>query len=79
MTSMDDEPKDLTPLLDFFATDYLPNPKTEDGDELRLLVTNLTYSSYLGEQVIGELQKVKLPVMDNSFIVISMKKIKNLK
>ncbi len=60
MTSMDDEPKDLTPLLDFFTTDYLPNPKTEEGNELRLLVTNLTYSSYLGQQVIGRITKGKV-------------------
>ena len=76
MTSMDDEPKDLTPLLDFFATDYLPSPKTEEGDELRLLVTNLTYSSYLGQQVIGRITKGKVTKRFKSKVFLLLSEIR---
>jgi len=55
--SMGDESKDLTPLLDFMIQDYCPTPKVEDGEHLKLLVTNLTYSSYLGQQIIGRIQR----------------------
>ena len=55
--SMEDESSDLIPLLDFMIQDYFPTPKTEPGDHLKLLVTNLTYSSYLGQQIIGRIQR----------------------
>jgi GTP-binding protein len=54
---MEDENKDLTPLLDFMASDYFPEPKISEGEDFQLLVTNLTYSSYLGPQVIGRIKR----------------------
>lgn len=44
-------------LLDFIASDYYPEPKIADGENLQLLLTNLTYSSYLGSQVIGRIHR----------------------
>jgi len=55
--NMEDESKDLTPLLDFMIEDYFSTPKIETGENLKLLVTNLTYSNYLGQQVIGRIQR----------------------
>lgn len=44
-------------LLDFIASDYYPEPQIADGENLQLLLTNLTYSSYLGSQVIGRIHR----------------------
>ncbi len=53
-----DEPaKDLTVLLDFMASDYYPVPQFNKETSLKLLVTNLSFSSYLGALVIGRIQE----------------------
>ena len=44
-------------LLDFMASDYYPEPQVAAGDKLQLLLTNLTYSAYLGAQVIGRIHR----------------------
>ena len=57
MKSLDDEQENLTPLLDHMVSDYCPLPKVDQGEGLQLLVTNLTYSSYLGQQLIGRISR----------------------
>ena len=57
MKSMDDAQENLVPLLDHMVGDYCPRPKVDDGEGLQLLVTNLTYSSYLGQQLIGRISR----------------------
>jgi GTP-binding protein len=57
MKSLDDFPENLTPLLDHMVSDYCPVPKVDQGEGLQLLVTNLTYSSYLGQQLIGRISR----------------------
>jgi GTP-binding protein len=47
----------LNCLLDFITSDFYPQPKTEPGEDLRVLVTNLSYSPYLGPLMIGRIQR----------------------
>jgi GTP-binding protein len=49
--------KDMLPILDFMVGDFFPAPRIEDGPELQLLVTNLTYSSYLGPMFVGRISR----------------------
>lgn len=53
---------DLTPLLDFLTTDYFPAPAVSDEGGVQLLVSNLSYSPYLGALVIGRLERGKIKV-----------------
>ncbi len=55
--SLDEESVNLHPLLDFITEDYFPEPKVSLEGGLQLLVTNLTYSTYLGPLVIGRIQR----------------------
>lgn len=48
---------DLHPILDLMASDYYPTPVISSGPELQLLITNLSYSSYLGQLVVGRIQR----------------------
>jgi len=54
--SPDVQTSDLRILLDFMASDYYPVPKFDKDAPLQLLVTNLSYSSYLGALLVGRLQ-----------------------
>ncbi|MCR9206537.1 MAG: GTP-binding protein, partial [Halobacteriovoraceae bacterium] len=55
--NQDEQTSDLRVLLDFMASDYYPIPKFDKEGELELLVTNLSYSSFLGTLSIGRIQK----------------------
>ena len=48
---------DMNPILDFIVSDFYPEPQVEAGDDLRLLVTNLSYSEYLGPLLVGRIGK----------------------
>ncbi len=50
----------LSCILDLMVADYYPTPRIEEGDLLRFLVCNLTYSPYLGRQMIGRIQRGKV-------------------
>lgn len=54
---MDFPGKNMEPVLDFMVSDFFPPPKISPGEELQLLVTNLTYSSYLGPLFVGRIQR----------------------
>jgi GTP-binding protein len=47
----------LEPLLDFMVSDYFPEPSVTLEGGFQLLVTNLSYSTYLGQQVVGRIQR----------------------
>ena len=55
--NMEDESKDLHPLLDFMAGDFFPTPKENSNEELQMLITNLSHSTYLGSQIIGRIER----------------------
>lgn len=46
---------DLKPLLDFFVDDFYPMAQLDKAGNLQLLVTNLSYSKYLGTLMIGRI------------------------
>jgi GTP-binding protein len=50
----------LKPLLDLFTSDFYPSPKMSVEGGMQLLVTNLSYSNYLGALMIGRIQRGKI-------------------
>ena len=48
---------DMDPLLDFLISDYYPSPKFDKVGPAQLLVTNLSYSNYLGTLMVGRIQR----------------------
>lgn len=50
----------LSPLLDFFAGDYYPFPQVKPDAPFRFLVTNLSYSPYLGTLMVGKITEGSL-------------------
>ena len=58
--SLEDESDNLHPLLDFMVSDYFPPPRVSEGENLQLLVTNLSYSSFLGQLIVGRIQRGKI-------------------
>ncbi len=49
--------ENLVDLLDFMISDFYPEPQISEGPNLQLLVTNLSYSAYLGSLLIGRIQR----------------------
>ncbi len=47
----------LHPMLDFLVSDYYPSPKVDKEGPAQLLVTNLSYSNYLGALMVGRIQR----------------------
>ena len=50
-----EETSDMKELLNFLAGDFYPSPSIDDTDQFKMLVTNLSYSSYLGQMAIGKI------------------------
>jgi GTP-binding protein len=46
---------DLKPLLNFFTGDFYPLAKLDEAGNLQILITNLSYSKYLGTLMIGRI------------------------
>lgn len=53
---------DLKPLLDFFTGEYFPAPKVQAEGGLQFMVANLSYSNYLGQLLIGRIERGKMKV-----------------
>lgn len=47
----------LEPMLDFLVSDYYPSPKFDKNGSSQLLVTNLSYSNYLGALMVGRIER----------------------
>jgi GTP-binding protein len=47
----------VDPLLDFLVSDYYPSPKFDKTGPGQLLITNLSYSNYLGSLMVGRIQR----------------------
>lgn len=50
----------LEPLMDFLVSDYFPKPRVQLEGGLQLLVANLSYSNYIGQLLIGRIQRGKI-------------------
>lgn len=73
-----EERSDMVPILDFMTSDYYPEPERDTESPLQLLVSNLTYSKFLGQQFVGRIQKGKL-IKNQQFSCIGKDKTKNFK
>ncbi len=67
--NQDEQTNDLRPLLDFMASDYYPVPTFDKEGELKLLITNLSYSSFLGTLSIGRIQQGKINKHDQATLI----------
>jgi GTP-binding protein len=56
-TTMEFPGQNMQPVLDFMVSDFFYAPKVSEGSDLQVLVTNLTYSSYLGPLFVGRIQR----------------------
>ena len=73
------EPQDnMHVILDFIASDYFPEPQVTKEGALKLLVTNLSYSSYLGALAIGRIEQGKLK-KNNSYNILTADNSKKFK
>jgi GTP-binding protein len=72
---LEEENVNLHPLLDFMTSEFFPAPKITEGENFQLLVTNLSYSTYLGAQAIGRIQRGR--VKKNQSLVLCDKNEKN--
>ncbi|WPU66380.1 translational GTPase TypA [Peredibacter starrii] len=50
----------MDPLLDFLVSDYYPSPNFDKAGSAQLLVTNLSYSNYLGSLMVGRITRGKI-------------------
>jgi GTP-binding protein len=48
---------DMKPMLDFLVSDYYPYPQVDVNGGAQMLVTNLTYSNYLGVLLVGRIER----------------------
>lgn len=69
---------DMFVILDFIVGDYYPEPRVSQGDKLQLLVTNLSYSSYLGQLIVGRIQRGSIK-KNQQYTSVGAEKNKNFK
>jgi len=50
----------LEPLMDFLVSDYFPRPGVQQDGGFQLLIANLSYSNYIGQLLIGRIQRGKI-------------------
>lgn len=70
---------DVHPILDFMISDFYPEPKVSPGEDLQVLVTNLSYSPYLGPLVIGRIQRGSIKKNQNYVLCDEAQKNKSFK
>lgn len=75
---LDDPSDNLHPLLDFMTSDFFPEPKISEGEGFQFLVTNLSFSSYLGQLAIGRIQRGKVKKNQN-YTLVGEEKNRNFK
>ncbi len=56
----------LHPFLDFLSSDFFPSPQVDEKAEFQLLVTNLSYSNYLGTLAIGRITRGSVKVNEQA-------------
>ncbi len=70
---------DMVPVLDFMVSDYFPEPVRDVDANLQLLVSNLTYSKFLGQLFVGRISQGKIVKNQNFACVMKGGKVKNFK
>ncbi len=66
-------------ILDFMLEDFFPEPKISEGNGLQMLISNLSYSKYLGSQLIGRIQRGSIKKLQNFTLCLDEGKTKNFK
>lgn len=69
----------MDPLLDFLVSDYYPSPEFDKTGPAQLLVTNLSYSNYLGTLMVGRIQRGKIENNKQLAHINAEGKVKNFK
>ncbi len=69
----------MDPLLDFLVSDYYPSPNFDKEGPAQLLVTNLSYSNYLGTLMVGRIQRGKIENNKQLAHINAEGKVKNFK
>jgi len=69
---------DMLPILDFMTSDYYPEPVRDIDSPLQILVSNLGFSKFLGQQFVGRIAQGKI-VKNQQFSCIGAEKTKNFK
>lgn len=77
-TDMEIQSDNLNCILDLMISDYFPSPKVQLEGGLQLLVTNLTYSTYLGQQIVGKITRGKVS-KNEQVTLVGEEKSKNFK
>lgn len=70
---------DMNPLLDFLVSDYYPSPKFDKEGPAQLLITNLSYSNYLGSLMVGRITRGVINANKQLAHIPADGKIKNFK
>ena len=77
-----DDPKvkkeNMQDILNFMVSDFFPRPKTFEGEHPQLLVSNLSYSSFLGPLLVGQIQRGHISKHQN-LICVGKEKNKSFK
>jgi GTP-binding protein len=66
-------------LLDFLVSDYYPSPNYDKNGPAQLLVTNLSYSNYLGSLMVGRIQRGSISNSKQLAHIPADGKVKNFK
>ena len=69
----------MNPLLDFLVSDYYPSPKFDKEGPAQLLITNLSYSNYLGSLMVGRITRGVITSMKQLAHIPADGKVKNFK
>jgi GTP-binding protein len=70
--------EDMLPILDFMTSDFYPEPARDVDSPLQILVSNLGFSKFLGQQFVGRITQGKL-IKNQQFSCIGAEKTKNFK
>jgi GTP-binding protein len=71
--------ENLNDILDLMVSDYFHSPVVADGDDLQFLITNLSYSQYLGTLMIGRIHRGSIKKHQNVTWIGREDKTKNFK
>lgn len=74
--SLEDESKNLVPLLDKLLN-YIPAPDVNASGPLQIMVTGLDYSDFIGRLAIGKIERGKISAGDKVALINAAGQIKN--
>ena len=76
--NLETKKENMHDILDFIVSDFFPEPQIEQGEDLQLLVTNLSYSMFLGPLIVGQIKRGRIRKHQN-LLCVGEQKNKNFK